>query len=283
MTTLPGVVDRHVHLGLVDRSLLVQGPVVGVHDLGWTPSVLAGWAASPPSGVEIRYAGVFHTAPGGYPTGRDWAPDGSVRPVSDVADASAAVAEAVAYGASAIKIALHAAMPLLDDEVLDALVAAAHQAGLPAIVHAEGGGQVARAVDAGADVLAHAPWTERVPQEVLAAGARMTWISTLAIHGSQERAVAIDNIRRFRAAGGRVVYGTDMGNGPTPVGVNNAEIEALGRAGLSGDELLDAVLAPVSGGSHLISDLPRPTDAASLIDWLASARRITATEPLEGA
>ena len=280
-TALPGVVDRHVHLGLVDRGLLADSPVVEVHDLGWTPSVVARWAASPPSGVTISYAGSFHTAPGGYPSGRPWAPDDAVRPVLSVADAGVAVTEVVQYGGSVIKIALHTSMPLLDDDVLGALVSAAHDAGLPAVVHVEGLGQVERAVAAGVDVLAHAPWTERVPDDVLAAGARMTWISTLAIHGPAEQAVAIDNVRRFRAVGGTVVYGTDLGNGPMPVGVNNAEITALGEAGLSGDDLLAAVLAPETAGPHLVADRPRPHDADSLIAWLADARRITSATTLE--
>jgi len=270
-TALPGVVDHHVHLGLVDRALLAGSAVVEVHDLGWDPVVAAGWQDRPPAGVSVRFAGRFHTAPGGYPSDRSWAPDGAVRAVTDPTDAAAAVAEAVAYGASAVKIALHTGMPLLPDDVLRALVGAAHGHGLPAVVHAEGEGQAARATDAGADVLVHAPWSERVPDDVLNRGAAMTWISTLAIHGPTTQAVAIDNIRRFLAIGGRVVYGTDMGNGPTPVGVNVPEILALGAAGLTGDDLLDAVLG---GPPALVSPHPRPHTASELVVWLGDAQRL---------
>lgn len=266
---LPGVVDHHVHLGLVDHARLAGGPVVEVHDLGWDPAALPS-----PEGVEVRAVGPFHTAPGGYPAGRSWAPPGAVRELASVADVAAAVARLDGLG---MKVALHAGMPLLSDELLRAAVDSAHAAGLPVLVHAEGEGQAARAIRAGADVLVHAPWTEPVPDEVLAEGAGMTWISTLAIHaGSPALATALDNVRRFRALGGRVVYGTDMGNGPTPVGVNAEEILLLGEAGLTGEDLLAAVC---TGEVELVSPHPRPTTAAELVAWLADARRPPATPP----
>lgn len=267
---LPGVVDHHVHLGLVDHDLLAGGPVVRVHDLGWDPSVIGSLR---PAGVEVRAVGPFHTAVGGYPAGRSWAPAGAVRQLASVEDAVAAVEDVEARGLSGFKIALHAGMPLLSDEVLATAVRAAQAAGLPVLVHAEGPGQVERAVDVRADVLVHAPWTERVPDEVLRRGRAMTWISTLAIHGGHDSpalAAAVDNVRRFRAVGGRVVYGTDMGNGPTPVGVNAEEIRLLELAGMTGEDLIDAVC---TGATALTSPHPRPTDAGSLIAWLAAARR----------
>ena len=281
LTRLPGVIDRHVHLGLVDHGPLSGGAVVEVHDLGWSPVQAAAWRATPPGDVVVRAAGPFHTAPGGYPTGRSWAPADAVRAVTDTADARTAVADLTAQGFDALKITLHTAMPLLGDDVLRALVDAAHEAGLPALVHAEGPGQAARAIEAGADVLVHAPWTEALPDELLARAAHTTWISTLAIHDETGRAVATDNIRRFRAHGGTVVYGTDMGNGPTPVGPHPAEIRLLESAGLAGDDLLVAVLGPLDAPAPertLVSPLPRPQTAEELLGWLDSATRLTPRE-----
>lgn len=280
-TMLPGVVDRHVHLGLVDHGPLTGGTLVEVHDLGWSPSQAAEWRTTPPGDVLVRAVGPFHTAPGGYPTGRAWAPADAVRAVVDTADARTAVADIVAGGFDGVKIALHAAMPLLGEQVLRALVDAAHDAGLPALVHAEGPGQATRAIDAGANVLVHAPWSEPLPDDVLERGKHMSWISTLAIHDDAGRAVAIDNCRRFRAAGGTVVYGTDMGNGPTPVGPNPTEIRLLERAGLTGDDLLAAILGPPAAPAPdraLVSPLPRPRTAEELIAWLDSAIRLTTQE-----
>jgi imidazolonepropionase-like amidohydrolase len=285
VTVLPGVVDRHVHLGLVDSGALAGGPVVEVHDLGWVPGEIALLRDRPPAGVTVRVAGPFHTAPGGYPSGRPWAPAAAVRAVPSAAAARRAVADAVAGRYDVLKVALHSGMPLLGDAVLRELTGAAHDAGLPVAVHAEGAGQAARAIGAGADLLAHAPWTERVADAVLAGGARMTWCSTLAIHSGTERATATDNVRRFLALGGRVVYGTDMGNGPTPAGLNAEEIMALGAAGLAGDELLAALCGPpadrLPADRLLVSPHPLPLTARDAVAWLADCRRFTAAEPKE--
>lgn len=281
MTVLPGVIDHHVHLGLVDHGLLACGALVEMHDLGWSPAQAAAWRHRPPGRVVVRAVGPFHTAPGGYPTGRSWAPADAVRPVADRAEAVDAVAELAERGFDGVKITLHTAMPLLPDDVLAALVEAAHDHGLPALVHAEGEGQAARAIDAGADVLVHVPWTETLPDAVLARAGATRWISTLAIHDEAGRAVAIDNLRRFRAVGGRVVYGTDMGNGPTPVGPNPTEIRLLERAGLTGEDLLTAVLGPLDAPPPeraLVSPLPVPRTAEELIAWLGSATRLTSAD-----
>lgn len=295
-TVIPGIVDRHVHLGLVDPSAFAGGLVVEVHDLGWVPSQAVEWRSDPPAGVTVRIAGPFHTAPGGYPSGRAWAPEESVRAVRDADDARAAVAEAVSIrprsslaratrpttGVDFLKIALQDRMALLDDETLGALVAAAHDAGLPAVVHAEGAGQAARAIDAGADVLAHTPWTEVLDEDALARGLDVTWISTLAIQTGRGRRNALENIWRFRGLGGRVVYGTDLGNGPALPGVNEEEILALGEAGLAGDDLLTAVTGVGGGdalplGRALAAPLPLPGTAAQLVAWLRAARRLDPT------
>ncbi len=149
-----------------------DGPVAEVHDLGWDPRETTAWAAAPPSGVRIRYAGPFHTAPGGYPTGRSWAPDAAVRHVAAPREAAQAVADVAAAGGFAVKVALHAGMSLLPDDVLRALVDEAHAAGLPVLVHAEGAGQAERAVSAGADTLVHVPWTEALSSDAVIAGRR---------------------------------------------------------------------------------------------------------------
>ncbi len=281
ITVLPGVVDHHVHLGLVDRDALADGAVVEVHDLGWDPDDVLRWRAEAPRGVEVRVAGPFHTAPGGYPTGRSWAPAAAVRAVDSPAAARRAVADAVAASYDAVKVTLHAAMPLMDDATLQAIVDAAHEAGLPVAVHAEGPGQAVRAIDAGADLLAHAPWTEAVPTEDLARGAHMTWCSTLAIHDGEARVTAIDNVRRFRAVGGRVVYGTDAGNGTVSADVNAEEVLALGSAGLHGDDLLQALCGESTDHSvpvaRLLASPHRlPVTAADTVAWLADSQRLSA-------
>jgi hypothetical protein len=249
-TLLPGLVDAHVHSALVDLGTVRAGGIAEVWDLGGQPSAvaeLAGRALRTDSGLpRIRYAGPFLIAPGGYPSDRPWAPAGSWREIRTAADAGAAVAEAQAAGARLIKVTAHAGGPQLPQPVLEALVTAAHTADLPVVMHAEGPGTVAAAFNAGADVLAHTPWTEPVDDALLRACAqRMLWISTLDIHGwgdpDPARETAVGNLRRFIEYGGSVRYGTDLGNGPLPLGVNTREIRLLQSAGLTPDQVLHAM------------------------------------------
>jgi len=81
-----------------------------------------------------------------------------------------------------------------------------------------------------------------VIERAVAQGQR--WVSTLAIHGPAARSIALENVRAFRAAGGELLYGTDLGNGEQPLGLNPAELAALVDAGL--DET--AVLRALVGG-----------------------------------
>ena len=53
-TIMPGVVDRHVHLGLVDAAALANTAVVEVHDLGWVPSIARNWKINSPTGASSR-------------------------------------------------------------------------------------------------------------------------------------------------------------------------------------------------------------------------------------
>jgi imidazolonepropionase-like amidohydrolase len=121
--------------------------------------------------------------------------------------------------------------------------------------HAQGPGQVERALGAGVDELAHTPWTERLADRVVEACARsLRIVSTLDIHSygreTPELAVALDNLARFHLAGGAVLYGTDLGNGPIPSGVDAREIGLLGRAGLSTDAIVAAATrAPLEPGA----------------------------------
>lgn len=234
------VVDHHVHLQLFDAQALAGSGVRRVVDLGAGPDLDA--TACP---VAVDRAGAFLTAPGGYPSDRRWAPVGSVREVLDPDDAARAVAEQVRRGASVVKVALHCgAGPVPDLATLRAVVAAAGP--LPVVAHAEGEGMVALSLAGGCSALAHAPFSERLDDDVLGhAAARQHWISTLAIHdGTPALDVALDNVRRFHAAGGVVLYGTDLGNGDLPVGRNDREIELLRRAGLDHDAVGTALSHP---------------------------------------
>ncbi|HET9778195.1 MAG TPA: hypothetical protein VFP81_02805, partial [Propionibacteriaceae bacterium] len=280
---MPGVVDRHVHLGLVDAAALTNSAVLEVHDLGWVPRIARGWKIDPPTGGLVKIAGPFLTAVGGYPSDRAWAPPGSVCELAGPADGVRAVDEAAAHGHDLIKLVLHSGGPLLDDATLVAVIRAAHRRHLPVGVHAEGEGQARRAFEAGADILVHVPWTELVPDELLRGMAGSTrWTSTFAIHADGERERALDNARRFIRLGGRLDYGTDMGNdmyrGVMPVGPRPEEITALGQAGLTGGALLESLTGSphrrLLAAAAVYAPLPLPYSAAEVAVWLKQAHRL---------
>ncbi len=206
--------------------------------------------------------------------------------MSDSAEAEAAVDAQVAIGASAIKFTLNSeAGPAPSAELATAIVGAAHRAGLPAVVHAQGRGQARRAFEAGADRFAHTPFSERLDDTLIdrMADEGTEWISTLDIHGwgtpIGDFRVALDNLRRFADAGGRILYGTDLGNGPLPVGVNGRELLALAAAGLDRDSLV----ASIAGDQLTTTVGPRfawapgrpPADPAAAAHWLTTSRGAT--------
>ncbi|WP_295032873.1 hydrolase [uncultured Microbacterium sp.] len=252
--SIGGFTDHHVHLQLVDVGLLESSRLGRGLDLGSDPVQIARIAGAvserfghDPHGIAISYAGAFLTPTGGYPSDRSWAPAGSVRELDDLDGAVAAVAEMKAAGASVIKIASNStAGPVFSDELVAGIVRAADEAGLPVVAHAEGPGEAQRMPRLGVRALAHAPFTERLSDDEVARQAgRIAWISTLGIHEGEAREIAIDNVRRFHAHGGTVRYGTDMGNGDTPVDLNPAEVGALREAGIRGAALIRA-LVPVA-------------------------------------
>jgi imidazolonepropionase-like amidohydrolase len=141
------------------------------------------------------------------------------------------------------------------DAELTAICDAAHDAELPVTAHAQGEGQVERALGAGVDELAHTPWTHHLSEDVVARCATsMRIVSTLDIHGfgrdTPALRTALDNLRRFHGAGGTVIYGTDLGNGSIPAGIHTRELRLLGEAGLTSDEIVLALTrAPIEPGA----------------------------------
>ena len=257
---MPGVVDRHVHVGLSDPVAILQGGVTAARDLGWPAErifPIADASELPTfTGPLIRAVGPMLTAPGGYPTRAPWAPPGTGRELASPEEAEAAVADLAGRGAVAIKVALNAdAGPVLGDAELSAIVGAAAAAGLPVTAHCQGVGQVGRAAGAGVAELAHTPWSERLTDALVGALAATTRIvSTLDIQSygrdTPEIRTALDNLRRFHAAGGRIAYGTDLGNGPITPGIHLTEVYLLRDAGLAPEELLAAMaLGPLEPGT----------------------------------
>jgi len=284
---LPGFTDHHVHLQLHPADALeplAAGGFSRVIDLGGDPDVLAVLAEPDPFAAALEFAGAFLTAPGGYPSDRAWAPENSWRAVSSADDAELAVAEQLVAGASRIKIALHAdAGPVWDDALLAEVVAEIRAAGLPVVAHVEGAGQAARAIAVGVDVLAHVPFSEVLPEALIAQAVAQgqRWVSTLAIHEPAERVVAIANVRAFRDAGGELLYGSDLGNGEQPLGLNAIELALLADAGLDETAVLRALVGGFGRGRWKKRVTWMPARPAAVTD-LAGAVSLSVGD-LEGA
>ena len=76
-----------------------------------------------------------------------------------------------------------------------------------------------------------------------------------------------------------MLYGTDLGNGPLPAGLNRREIEALLAVGLSPDAVISALTstAGLAWASDRVTVVagPRPTDPAGFVDWICTAHAVS--------
>ncbi len=169
-------------------------------------------------------------------------------------------------------------IPSLDRETVAALVAAAHVEELAAVVHVSTLERALDAMAAGADGLVHV-WHDEVISEADArrfAEADIFVVPTLSVMASaadsavaelvretdetmlspmlrqtladrfagglgEGAAVAMENVRRLRAAGVRLVAGTDSPNPGTGAGISmHGELRLLSRAGMGSAEALAA-------------------------------------------
>ena len=244
---VPGIVDAHVHLGFDPlagpNGAAVSGlesGLVGVRDLGsplrWAQRWQTGHRRPPPGQPFVATAGPIVTPPGGYPS-RSWGADGYSEFVRSPAQARSVVRHLAAAGMDLIKVALESGdqgWPVLEPDVLAAVVDAAHGLGLPVAAHALTSDLVLRALEGGVDELVHTP-TERLSPELIeriaAAGISVT--STLQTFFSTGGGrVAADNATDLISAGVRLRYGTDLGNAGTRPGTDPRELDRLAAAGL---------------------------------------------------
>lgn len=285
VTLLPGFIDSHVHIGFFAPRAVLAGGVTTVRDLAWPPEDIYPLARASRSvdfdGPEIHCVGPMLTVSGGYPTRAAWAPPGTGAVVGSPAEAGRTVESQAALGAVAIKVALNAEVgPTLELTTLRAICDTAHELGLDVTAHVFGISELAKALEGGVDELAHILMSpERIPDDLVAALVErdVTVVPTLSVFSGRALEIAIDNVARFVATGGRVVYGTDLGNaGPRP-GIERLEIEGLVAAGLDARAVIAAattrVGAPLAAEKGVLAEgfaadvvgvrgdcLARPTD-----------------------
>jgi imidazolonepropionase-like amidohydrolase len=285
-TVLPGLIDAHTHA--VDGSL-AQALAFGVTtelDMFSLPSNLARQrrlAAERDDVADIRSAGTLATPPGGHPSQLLDALDGTARAafggddpldtISDPGRARAFVEARLTQGVDYLKIVIDDGaiagldLPALRVDVVAALVEAAHAAGLRTIGHAVTAREVAIALDAGIDGLAHV-WadagadeaTDRLADRVAAHGvfvvSTLCWFEVLdqqggnlevvrsAGNGGMNGVISTGPIAAARAllrAGVPVLAGTDATPFAPAHGAGlHRELELLVRAGLGNEAALAA-------------------------------------------
>lgn len=237
---LPAFIDAHVHLAVAGDPALVareelRGGIAAVLDLG-VPLRKLPLDHRP---LQVRFAGPLFTAPHGYPT-QTWGKDGYGLEVATAQQAQDAVARVHAQGARFLKLAFDSRFPMLAPDVARAAADAARKLGMRVAAHTLDADAVERALDAGADALAHTP-REELPERLRARLEGKWVISTLQAFG-----VPPARLRALREAGMRVAYGTDLGNTGTRPGIDERELRLLAEAGV------DPVRAATADAAELL-------------------------------
>jgi imidazolonepropionase-like amidohydrolase len=264
-TLLPGLIDAHVHL-LKEGHLqqLADFGVTTALDMGaWPPSMVdslrnrTGMADLRSAGIPATTAGSSHSHLPGWP---------AEEMVDGPAGAARFVTDRIAEGADYIKLIVD--IPGPDQEILDALVAASHRHGKLAVAHAVSTAALDMALQAGVDVITHAPLdrplTESTAARILARGCVVIPTLTM-MKGVVDRIVAVaasqpervpaagpsyesarDSVAELHRAGVPILAGTDANAGPgIPFSPRHGEslhdeLELLIEAGLSTVEALRA-------------------------------------------
>ncbi len=191
-TLLPGLIDSHVHLLPGCTQLAALFGVTTVVDMFSKPEVIdpersavvASTRGTGPACADLRTSSIGATAPGGHPT-LAYSP---LPYVTGPGDAAAFVEARLAEGADHLKVIYDDGsgamlnIPSLDVATVEALVAVAHQHGLPVAAHVSTAAGAVTLARTGIDVLAHAPMDRMSPgqvQDVAASGVAV--IATLSI------------------------------------------------------------------------------------------------------
>jgi imidazolonepropionase-like amidohydrolase len=252
---LPGLIDAHVHLDGPGRlaELACHGVTTAL-DMASVPEETAARRGTPGQ-ADFRSAGIPAIAPGSLHS--HFPGIGQRGLVTGPDEARQFVADRVAEGSDYIKIVVGSPFADHDQATVDALVAAAHEHGKLVVAHASAVAAVAKAQQAGADILTHAPLDQPLGADLVAraAAAGQVIVPTLTM---MERIIeqlappgaAYANARAsvwaLYQAGVPVFAGTDANATPgSPASVPHGaslhrELELLVQAGLPAADALRA-------------------------------------------
>lgn len=255
-TILPGFINAHVHDGFDGNNLKAwaEAGVTTVRDLGsdYGPAFfqLRDDLNGDNENARLIAAGPMLTVPGGYPD-VPWQ-DPSAYPVSTVEEAGQATAGIIADGADLIKISLDRGdifemeIPVLSDEMAAEILRVAHEEGSVVSAHVLAARDIDLALDAGVDDIAHMAGTYASNDQIdRVVQAGMYWVTTIELWyhiGFGFEVVAIENLRRFVEAGGKVALGTDFAGyvGDFDLGMPIREIGYMADSGMAPMEIIVA-------------------------------------------
>ncbi|MFB7652482.1 MULTISPECIES: amidohydrolase family protein [unclassified Streptomyces] len=248
-TLLPGLIDAHVHFrDPQEQSTLARFGVTTALDMGiWPPEFLAALRAGD-HGADIRSAGTPLVGPGGPHSRIPGFPAEDI--VATAEQGRRRVAARSAEGVDYVKLVLErpgAGGP--EKDTATAVVDAAHEAGLRVVAHASNTGAIALAVQAGVDILTHAPLDADLGEDLVQAitEAGRVVVPTLTMMMGTARNLggphlsydhARNTVTALYRAGAILVAGTDANEQPgVPAGVPHGsslhdELHLLVEAGL---------------------------------------------------
>jgi enamidase len=267
-TVLPGFFNAHIHNGFSRQNLetWAQAGVTTVRDLcGPELFALKDELSEDPLCALLVAAGPMISVPNGYPL----VPWGSscMLPVNSAEDAEDKAARLIEEGADIIKLAVESGesfqqtISSLSPEEALAVVNTAHEHGTIASAHVLCASDLARAIEAGVDDIAHMV-TDRLPDSLIEVMVEdsIVWIPTLELWhhvGYGLKDAAIGNLRKFVLAGGQVALGTDFDgyNASFQLGMPVHEMEWMLQAGMSSMQIIVAGTRNAARACNRLTDL----------------------------
>ncbi|WP_129358479.1 amidohydrolase family protein [Rothia uropygioeca] len=257
---LPGLIDTHVHLGSSNAlQNAARAGVTTLVDLGTHPDSLIIEQRETIGAPAIVSAGSAASAPGSTQITRMGFPSASG--VTGATDADRYLDWRVQNGSDLIKIIIEdpdaTDVPALDNATLAALVQGAHKRGLMTVAHVVTASAFDRGLDAGVDILTHAPLDRDLADTTLKQMLRQGTISSptlvmmramaqvqLGDRADEAFQHSVDSVHAMHAAGVPIVAGTDANETPiAPVEHGPSlhdEIAYLQKCGLTPSEALTA-------------------------------------------
>ncbi|UCD62948.1 MAG: amidohydrolase family protein [Candidatus Zixiibacteriota bacterium] len=279
-TVLPGFINAHVHNGFDSHNLRAWAltGVTTVRDLcGPSSFDLRDRLSADPSYARLVAAGPMLSVPGGYPL-VPWG-SGCMLAVTSAEDARAKVIQLLEDGADIIKLAVESGesfrmtIPTLSHEEASAIIQTAHENGTVASVHVLVSSDLARALEAGADDIAHMV-TDELPVNLIARmiSDNVNWVPTLELWyhvGYGQVDAAVRNLREFVRAGGMVALGTDYDGyrAEFQLGMPIDEMGWMRQAGMSNMEIIVAATRNAAHVCNLENDLGT-VEAGKIADLL---------------